>query len=128
MTEHKDQFNYKYSAPTEKERKEVEYIKSQYLHSSDSNSDLNDLKKLDQKVKKPALIIAYVLGVFGTLVFGFGLSAILEWGMYVVGIISSVIGLCVALLAYPIYGLTLNKRKEKYASQIIEISNKILNR
>lgn len=44
------------------------------------------------------------------------------------GIAIGVVGLLMAVANYPIYKGILNSRKKKYASKIIELSDKILSR
>jgi hypothetical protein len=43
------------------------------------------------------------------------------------GIIIGVAGLAMAISTYPIYKKILNSRKKKYAAQILELSDKIVN-
>ena len=43
------------------------------------------------------------------------------------GIIIGVVGLVMALLTYPMYKKILNSRKKKYASEIIKLSDSIMN-
>lgn len=42
------------------------------------------------------------------------------------GVVIGVIGLVLVLMNYPIYKKLLSSRKEKYAEQIIELSNKLM--
>jgi hypothetical protein len=42
------------------------------------------------------------------------------------GIVIGVVGLCMALSTYPSYKRMLNSRKKKYASKIMELSEKLL--
>jgi len=43
------------------------------------------------------------------------------------GIVIGIAGMAMALVNYPIYKGILNARKKKYASEIIELSDKIMN-
>ncbi len=89
------------------------------------------LKKLDQKVKKPANIFAFTFGIVSALILGSGMSMIMtDFGPsdiigLVVGIILGVIGLAACVINYPIYSLILKTRKEKYAFEITELAKEI---
>ena len=122
-----DKFEYKYSAPTQKERKEVDSIRSQYLPKEEVMTNIDRLRDLDKKVKNPTLIISLTLWIIGTLKFGLGLTFVLEWAKMVVGVILMLVGGIVLGFAYPVYNKTLHKLKAKYGSTIIELSNQILN-
>ena len=52
-------FTYKYSA---KENKELQEIREKYLPREDSQVD--ELKKLDTMVKRPADVFAYIFGSY----------------------------------------------------------------
>lgn len=89
------------------------------------------LKKLDDKVKRPAKTLAWVLGAIGALIAGSGMSMIMsEFGFdgqlgMIVGIVLGVVGFIVCGINYPIYVKFLNARKEKYAYEIIELAKEI---
>ena len=107
-------------------------IRTQYTETE--HSELDTLRELDKKVKRPANIFAYVLGGISAVIMGSGMSLVmtdigatlgLENAM-IPGIIIGVIGLALAALNYPIYAKLLAARKKKYASEIIALSDKIL--
>lgn len=122
-----DNFKYTYSAPTEEERREIESIKNQYMPKQQKEATLEKLKKLDAKVKNIPVCIALVLGIVGTLIFGLGLTLILEWNLVVWGVVVAVVGCVPSGLAYPIYNKTYNKLKQKYGAEIIKLSDDLLN-
>ena len=111
----------------------VEKIRSQYIEKE--STELDALRKLDAKVKKPANIFAYVFGGLGAVVMGSGMSLIMtdigeKIGMTEVmipGIIIGVVGMFVVLINYPIYKKILGSRRKKYADEIIALSDKITN-
>jgi len=111
----------------------VEKIRSQYIEKE--STELDALRKLDAKVKKPANIFAYVFGGLGAVVMGSGMSLIMtdigeKIGMTEVmtpGIVIGVVGMLVALINYPIYKKILGSRRKKYAAEIIALSDKITN-
>ena len=122
-----NKFEYNYTAPTIEERKEIDRIRSQYLPHDKTMSKMERLKYLDNQVKNPPIILSLSFGVIGLLLFGTGLTFFLEWFDYwYIGIPFSLFGLCLIGLAYPIYKKVLNKRKNKYSAEIIELSNELL--
>lgn len=109
----------------------VEKIRTQYTEKTDTA--LDEIKKLDKKVKKPANIFAYGFGSFAAIILGCGMSLIMTdinvflgiTNPLVPGIIIGVIGLFFAIINYPVYKRILTSRRKKYASKIIELSDKI---
>ena len=110
----------------------VEKIRSQYTQQE--NTDLDALKALDARVKKPANVFGYVYGSIGAIVMGSGMSLVLTdigtmLGMtetLIPGIAVGLVGMVMALTTYPIYKKILNSRKKKYAHQIMELSDRIM--
>lgn len=121
-------FSYTYSAPTENERREIEDIKKQYDASDEKEDKLARLKSLDAKVKRAPLIASIALGVLGTLIFGTGLTLILEWALVVWGIVVSAVGCVPIALAYPVRKLLLARNKSKYGAEIVKLSDELLNK
>ena len=109
----------------------VEKIRSQYTQQE--NTDLDALKALDARVKKPANVFGYVYGSIGAIVMGSGMSLVMTdigtmLGMtetLIPGIAVGVVGMVMALTTYPIYKKILNSRKKKYAAKIMELSDRI---
>ena len=122
-----DKFSYKYVAPTEEERKEIDSIRRQYAPQSQTESKLDRLRRLDSIVKNTAIIWSLVLGVLGTLIFGLGLTMILEWQILPWGIVLMVIGSVPIAIAYPVYKTVLKKYKNRYGEEILRISEELLN-
>lgn len=120
------EFKYTYSAPSEAERKEINKIKREYEPQDYSESKLDRLKRLDNKVKRLPQIIALSLGVIGTLIFGFGLTCALEWDNLPACIACSVVGIIVLGLAYPIYSHIFKRNKQKYGDEILKLSKELL--
>lgn len=123
-----DKFNYKYIAPTEEERKEIDSIRRQYAPQSQTESKLDRLRRLDSLVKNTAIIWSLVLGVLGTLIFGLGLTMILEWQILPWGIVLMVIGSVPIAIAYPVYKTVLKKYKNRYGEEILRLSKELLNK
>lgn len=89
------------------------------------------LKKLDEKVKRPAIIFAYMFGIIGAIILGIGMSFCMtdfgpsgNLGM-IIGIIIGVVGLALCGINYPIYTKILNTRKQRYAYEIKELAEEI---
>ena len=110
----------------------VEKIRSQYTEAE--YTDLDALKALDTKVKKPAKVFGYTYGSIGTLVMGAGMSLVMTdigslLGMtetMIPGIVIGIMGLIICCTTYPIYKKILTTRKKKYASRIIELSERVM--
>ena len=109
-------------------------IRTQYMEKTPS--ELDELRKLDSKVKRPANLFAYVFGSISAIIMGAGMSLVMTdigaiigiTGALVPGIAIGVAGLGMALLTYPMYKGILNARKKKYSADILELSDKIMNK
>ena len=109
----------------------VEKIRSQYTEQE--HTELDDLKALDAKVKRPARIFGYTYGSIGAVVMGAGMSLVMTdigaiLGMnetLIPGIVVGIAGLIISCTTYPIYKKILTSRKKKYAHQIMELSERI---
>ena len=110
----------------------VQKIRTQYTEKQ--HTELDELKALDAKVKGPANAFAYTYGSVSAIVMGAGMSLVMtEIGavlgltsVMVPGITIGVVGMGMALTTYPIYKRILGSRKKKYAAQIMELSDKIM--
>ena len=110
----------------------VQKIRTQYTEKS--NTRLDELKKLDAKVKRPANVFGYTFGSISAIIMGSGMSLVMTdigemIGMnetMVPGIVIGVVGIAMALANYPIYKSILASRKAKYADKIIALSNEML--
>lgn len=122
-----NQFNFKYTAPTEEERREIDSIRRQYIPKEKTETKIERLRRLDALVKNTAVIWSLVLGVFGCLIFGLGLTMILEWNIYFWGIALMVIGSAPMAVAYPVYKALLQKYKNRYGEEIVRLSEELLN-
>ena len=109
-------------------------IRTQYMEKQPS--ELDALRELDAKVKRPANVFAYVFGSISAIVMGAGMSLVMtDIGKTVgiannmtYGIVIGIIGLALAIINYPMYKGIMNSRKKKYAPQIIKLSEKIMNK
>ena len=110
------------------EIKTIERIRASY--SQKEITKLDELKMLDKKVKRPAQIFAYVYGSLSSLVLGTGMCFAMQviGSSMMLGIGIGIIGIVLTLTTYPIFKAILKKRKNKYATQIFELSDSLLNK
>ena len=112
----------------------VQKIRTQYMEKE--ASELDALRTLDAKVKRPANVFAYVFGSISAIIMGAGMSIVMTdigaalgiENTMVLGIVIGIVGMIMALLNYPIYKAFLGKRKKKYSNEIIKLSEKIINK
>lgn len=107
----------------------AEQIASEYAPKT--TTKIVRLKKLDNKVKNPPLILAFTLGIIGTLVFGTGMCLAMKvigpknnLGIGL-GVAVGVVGMIIDCINYPIYTKWLKARKAKYAFEITELAKEI---
>lgn len=107
----------------------AESIANQY--SVKTESKVVALKKLDRKVKRPPLTLAWVLGTVSSLVLGTGMCLVMDvignhsQEAFLLGIGLGVVGIIGMVVNYPIYKRLLGSRREKYAGDIIRLANEI---
>ena len=110
----------------------VQKIRTQYTEKE--NTQLDELKALDAKVKRPANVFAYVFGSLSAMIMGAGMSLVMTnigsiigiENTMVPGIVVGVVGMIMAIINYPIYKNMLASRREKYAEEVIALSDKII--
>ena len=122
-----NQFHFKYTAPSQEERKEIDSIRRQYAPKEQTETKLQRLRRLDALVKNTSVISSLCLGIVGVLIFGMGLTMVLEWSMLVFGIVLMIVGAVPMAVAYPVYGWVLRKYKDRYGEEIIRLSDELLN-
>lgn len=89
------------------------------------------LRKLDQKAKRPAAIFTFTFGTLAALVAGVGMCLSMKvigsgtTAMFVLGVVIGIIGLVGMGVNYPIYKRLLEKGRQKYAFEIIELAREI---
>ena len=108
-------------------------IRSRYTEKE--TTELDALRELDKRVKRPANVFAYVFGGISAVIMGCGMSLIMtdiaeivgiSGDPMLLGIVIGVTGLALALLNLPIHKGILNARKKKYAPEILQVSESIL--
>ena len=110
------------------ELKTIERIRASYTEKE--TTQLDKLKSLDKKVKRPAQIFAYVYGSLSSLVLGTGMCLAMKviGNSMALGIGIGLAGIALTLTTYPIFKAILKRRKNKYAKQIFELSDSLLNK
>jgi hypothetical protein len=110
----------------------VQKIRTQYTQKE--STELDALKALDNKVKRPANAFAYLFGSIGAIIMGAGMSLVMtDIGAtvgiaepMVPGIVIGVVGMLLVIINYPIYKGILGGRRKKYAQKIIALSDKLM--
>ncbi len=112
------------------EKKYVENLKESYTNKSNEPTKLDELKKLDKKVKNPARIFGYTYGSIGALVLGTGMCLAMKviGNLMPLGIVIGILGIAMVSTTYPLFQRMLSKRKAKYSEEIIAKSNELLNK
>lgn len=89
------------------------------------------LRKLDAKAKLPANVFAYTFGIITSLIAGVGMCLSMKvigdgtTFMFVLGIVVGIIGFLGMGINYPVYKKMLEKGKQKYAFEIIQLAKEI---
>ena len=117
-------FKITYSA---KQQEEINKIRNKYLPKEENK--MEQLIRLDKQTERPGTIASIVLGIAGTLVFGFGMSCVLVWNssieVFIAGIIIGILGMGMAGFAYPVYKKITVKERIKVANQILALSKEL---
>ena len=110
----------------------VQKIRTQYTEKQ--HTELDELKALDAKVKKPANVFGYVWGSVSAIIMGAGMSLVMTdvgsmiglADAMIPGILVGILGMGMALLTYPMYKSILTARKKKYAPEILALSEQLM--
>lgn len=112
----------------------VEKIRTQYVEKE--HSALDELKELDNKVKRPAKVFGYIFGSIAAIIMGAGMSLVMTdigatvgiGNPMIPGIVIGVVGMLMAIANFPVYKGILSSRRKKYTDKIIALSDKIMNK
>ncbi len=112
----------------------VQKIRTQYTEKE--HSGLEELKRLNARVKRPANIFAWAFGTVGAMVMGVGMSLVMGLGMccclawsgvwFIPGIIIGLIGIVGIALAYPAYTHITQKERERIAPEILRLTDELM--
>ena len=109
-------------------------IRTQYMEKE--ASELDALRELDAKVKRPANVFAYIFGNISAIVMGAGMSLCMtalgeilgthkDMAM-IIGIIVGVAGGILASLAYPVYNTIVRAKHKRLAPEIIRLTDELM--
>lgn len=118
-------FSYKYTAV---ENREIQEIRKRYLPQSESK--LEELKRLDLQVQNSGMIESLCTGIINCLIFGLGMCLAMQIigngiGMMILGIFIGLIGMAGMIVAYPVYRAKQRKAKEKLSPRILELTEEL---
>ena len=126
--EHKEEFNFTYSA---QQQKEIEEIRKKYIPKE--MDKMEQLRTLHAVPNRKARAASLAVGIIGALIMGAGMSlamtdigAMLGHFAMVLGILVGVVGMVLVALAYPIYNRVLKTQREKIAPEILRLSDELL--
>ncbi len=127
--ENKEGFSFTYSA---QQQKEIEEIRKKYLPKEENK--MEQLRKLHAIPTQKAQAASLAVGVIGALIMGTGMSlamtdvgAALGTLAMILGIAVGIVGMVLVAVAYPIYNRVLKKQREKIATEILRLSDELLN-
>lgn len=126
-------FSYTYSA---KEQAELKKIREKYTAPSEVEDKMERLRRLDANVTQTAQTVALIIGIFGALILGIGMSLIMTdlaafFGLdhtmaMAIGVIIGVVGGILASLAYPIYHAIVKAKRKKIAPEILRLTDELM--
>lgn len=116
-------FKYNYSA---KEQEEIRRIREKYLPKEENKMEL--IRKLDAGATKKGVVSSLILGILSCLVLGAGMSMVMVGGsnLFVLGIVTGLIGLAGMATAYPLYVRITKRERELIAPQILKLTEELM--
>lgn len=121
--QNENSFSYTYSAP---EQAEIKKIRDKYAPPSERECTLERLRKLDRSVTVKGTVIALIMGVLGTLLFGAGMSCVMMWPEYfIAGIAMGLAGVALLAPAYPVYTRITEKERARLAPEILRLADEL---
>ena len=126
--QNKETFEMTYSA---QQQEEVQEIRKKYLPQEPDK--MARLRALDASVGKKAARISITVGIFGTLILGFGMSLVMsDFGLFFgdlalpLGIVTGLAGLGILSTAYPLYLRTVQKQRKKIAPEVLKLTEELM--
>ena len=110
----------------------VEKIRTQYVEKE--HTQLDELKELDAKVKRPANVFAYTYGAVSAIIMGAGMSLVMTdlgavFGLenpVIPGVVIGIMGMIPVAMAYPTYRRILRSERQRIAPEILRLSDELL--
>lgn len=81
-----DKFKMQYAAPTQEERRIIEKIRRDYQQPNESTENMKRIKALDFQIRILPKLLYTFTGILGCLIFGVGLTFLLEWNQPYTGV------------------------------------------
>ena len=118
-------FSYTYSTS---QQEEIKKIRDKYTAPTQTEDKMEQLRRLDKSVTKPGTVVSLIIGVISALILGIGMCCTMVWGddLFIIGIIIGVFGMIGVICAYSVYAAITKARREKYAAEIIRLSNELM--
>ena len=107
----------------------AEHLANEYAPKD--TSKVVALRKLDARAKLPATVFTYTLGIAAALLMGVGMCLSMKvigsgsGAMVTLGVIVGLIGMAGMGANYPLYRRLLEKGKQKYAFEIMQLAREI---
>lgn len=121
-------FEYTYSA---QRQQEIEEIRKAYLPKEEDK--MEKLRRLHAVPTQRAQAVSITVGILGALILGTGmslcmteLSGFLGGTAMFIGIPVGIVGIVLAVLAYPIYKRVLKKERGKIAPEILRLTDDLM--
>ena len=112
----------------------VQKIRTQYTEKE--SNEIDALRALDARVKRPANVFAYTFGSLSAIVMGAGMSLVMTdigsaLGAYQAfampfGILIGMLGILAVAAAYPIYNRITKKERERVAPEILRLTDELM--
>ena len=108
----------------------IQKIRSQYTEKTQNQTKLEELKALDKKVKTKPRVFGYVYGTIGALVLGTGMCFAMNiiGSLMPLGIVIGLLGIAMVSTTYCLYANMLKAERKKYSSEILSLSDELLNK
>ena len=118
-------FSYTYSAS---QQEEIKKIRDKYSTPKQAEDKMEQLRRLDKSVTKPGTVVSLIIGVISALILGVGMCCTMVWGgdLFIIGIITGVLGMIGVICAYPVYSSITKAQREKLAAEIIRLSDELI--
>ena len=125
MEEKKETFTYTYSA---KEQEEIKKIRDKYASTTEGETSMEQLRRLDRSATKGATIVSLIVGIISTLILGVGMCCSMVWSekLFIPGVVIGIIGIAGVIAAYPIYTHIVKHKREKLAPEILRLSDELM--
>ena len=112
----------------------VQKIRTQYTEKE--SNEIDALRALDARVKRPANVFAYTFGSLSAIVMGAGMSLVMTdigsaLGAYrafamPLGILIGTLGILAVAAAYPIYNRITKQERERVAPEILRLTDELM--